>query len=283
MDALHQPNCSVDTAQMLLLGETALSSVLTELSYAISAVGLATGQANAQFLFLRARSLPQWAFLRREGCFIAALELARRQRDLELAGKILDQLTGKARGARTGRGYNLVMPDDVEIANRPVSPELLSQILEDEQEQKQFPIYNRYREPRYAGALGSSACDCPRCQASRSGHLDDSNPLDDEDLEDDHEFEADDEFDDEAELNDEFDSDGKPRFSSPQWRRIEGILNMLAPGAAKAARKAIQAGEDPKAVVDSIMRTVFPKPGSPAPSSTSKTAKLPPPGQGKLF
>ena len=284
MEALHQPNCSADTAQMLLLGETALDSFLTELSYAISAVGLASGQANARFLFLRARSLPQWAFLRREGCFTAALELARRERDMELAGKILDQLTGGKTGARARRGYNLGMPDDVEIADRPVSPELLSQILVDEQDQKQFPIYNRYREPRYAEALGTSACDCPRCQARRSGQLDDSDLLDEDDLDDEDAFDGEAEFDDEGEFDDEADSDGKRgRFSSPAWRRIERILNMLAPGAAKAAKKAIQAGEDPKVVVDRIMSKAFSKPISPAPTRIGKTAKLPPPGQGRLF
>jgi hypothetical protein len=58
---------------------------------------------------------------------------------------------------------------------------------------------------------------------------------------------------------------------------------MLAPGAAKAAKKAIQAGEDPKVVVDRIMSKAFSKPISPAPTRIGKTAKLPPPGQGRLF
>jgi hypothetical protein len=269
---------------MLLLGETALNSFLMELSYAISAVGLATGRTNARFLFLRARSLPQWAFLRREGCFTVELELARRERDTELAGKILDQLTGKTTGARARRGYNLAMPDDVEIANRPVSPELLSQILVDEQDLKQFPAFNRYREPHYAEALGASACDCPRCRARRFGQLDDSDPLDDDELDDEVEFEDEAEFEDEDEFEDEFDSKGKrPGFSSPSWKRVERILNLLSPGAAKVAKKAIQAGEDPKAVVDRIMSTAFPKPGLPEESKKDKTANLPPQEQGELF
>jgi hypothetical protein len=49
------------------------------------------------------------------------------------------------------------------------------------------------------------------------------------------------------------------------------------------AKKAIQAGEDPKAVVDRIMSTAFPKPGLPEESKKDKTANLPPPEQGELF
>jgi hypothetical protein len=92
--ALRLPECPADAAQLLLVGETALDSRSAELAYAVSTAGLANGGANAEFLFLRARTLSPLDSLRREGCLTASLELARRERNTELAGRILDQLNG---------------------------------------------------------------------------------------------------------------------------------------------------------------------------------------------
>jgi len=53
---------------MQVVGETGLDGCFGELAYAVPAAGLAKGGANAEFLFLQARSLPLWASFRREGC-----------------------------------------------------------------------------------------------------------------------------------------------------------------------------------------------------------------------
>ena len=157
MAALNQPNFTVDIPQLLVLGEAALRSQAERLAYALSAAGLLDGgAAEARFLFLRGRSLPGWAYGRREGCFAAALELARRERNTELAGKILDQLSGPA-GQISGFG----IMDDPNVASRPMPPELLNQILAEEQAEKQFPIAGFSRPPEYLSKLGPTTCDCP--------------------------------------------------------------------------------------------------------------------------
>src|SRR5208337_1381304 len=113
-----------------------------EVGYAVSTAGLVKGGANAEFLFLRARSLPLQASFRREGCITAALELARRERNTALAGRILDHLNGNKENDRKRWRLGSGMGDDPGIASRPVSPELLGKILEEEQTLEQFPGYN---------------------------------------------------------------------------------------------------------------------------------------------
>jgi hypothetical protein len=45
---------------------------------------------EARFLLLRARALPDWAGERRDECLAAAIQLAHRQHDTELAAKAVD-------------------------------------------------------------------------------------------------------------------------------------------------------------------------------------------------
>jgi hypothetical protein len=245
------PHCPLDAAQMLALGEAALDSGSAELAYAVSTAGLARGRANGQFLFLRARCLPPWAFLRHDGCCLAALELARQERDTDLAGKILDRLSGDQRG-------------------RPVPPELLSQILEEEQELKEIPVYQCYREPKYAAELESSPCDCPKCRARRGEPVDASAPWNDDEKDD---FE--DDFDDE----DDFDQPAPP--SANFMKRLEEVLGNLPPELAQQVKGAIAAGEDPVTAIHRVMGKVLPKPA--ASSQKEKAAKAPLPEQGSLF
>ncbi len=233
------PHCPLDAAQMLALGEAALDSGSTELAYAVSTAGLAGGTANARFLFLRGRCLPRWASLRQDGCCLAALELARRERDTELAGKILDRLNGGQRG-------------------RPVPPELLSQILEEEQELKEIPVYQRYREPKYAEELKSSA------QVANSDPWND----DEDDIEDD--------FDDEHDFD-----QPPPGFFKKFMKKFEEILGELPPQLAQQVTRDIAAGEDPITAMDRVMGTALRQPaGSP---QRGRAAKTPLPGQGSLF
>ncbi len=245
------PHCPLDAAQMLALGEAALDSGSAELAYAVSTAGLAGGRANARFLFLRARCLPRWAFLRQQGCYLAALELARRERDTDLAGKILDRLSGDQRG-------------------RSVPPELLSQILEEEQELKEIPVSQRYREPKYAAELESSPCDCPKCRAQRGEPVDTSAPWNDDE----------DDFEDDSDDEDEFYQPAPPFFENIM-KAIEEILGQLPPELAQQVTGAIAAGEDPIAAMDRVMGKALPKPA--ASSQKAKAVKAPLPGQGSLF
>ncbi len=229
-------------------------------------VGLVGNKAPARFLFLRARILPQWAFLRRDGCFLATLEMVRRDRDTELAGKILDRLSGRRPNKGGRRSYGIDADGDPEIVTRPVSPELLSAILEEEQELKQLPVYERYREPRYAAELETAACDCPKCRAKRGEPVDDSEVWDDNDGDE-----------------DDFDESGVPPSLTNLMKMLDQFLGKLPPELAEKVNKAIAAGEDPVTAVDRIMGNAFPKRGLPARPKKEKVAKAPPPEQGSLF
>ncbi len=170
IEALGQPGCPLDNGQMLILAESALDHSTTaasglRLAYAVSAAGLAGGGTDARFLFLRARSLPYGAKFRREACFAAALGLARRDRDAELAGRILDELNGRAQSA-FGRGGK------TRIASLELSPEALGEIVEEERQWKHRAGVPDNREPRYGSALEPPPCDCPACRAERGEILD---------------------------------------------------------------------------------------------------------------
>jgi len=241
--AQKQPHGLLDAAQMLALGEVALDSGLEPLAYAVSTAGLAAGTANARFLFLRARSLPKWASQRHDGCYLAALELARRERDTALAGKILDRL-GRA------------------LRERPVPPELLSQILEEELGFKEFPVAGR-SEPKYAAGLRSSS------QVHDIDPWDDDEEDDFEDVDDDHE-----DFDQPEAVTSKLFLSG-----------LAQILSQLPTNLANQVMSAVAAGEDP---LKAMTRILGPKPGpkvpNPAASSPKvKTAPAPHPDQGSLF
>lgn len=161
LGALQRPHGSVDVAQLLVLGEAALHDSVDDLAYAVSGAAWALGDANAQSLFLRARSFPVWVDVRREACLRASLELARSERDTELTGKILDDL---------GRWFG---PNTATI---PLPSELLTVILEEEMKLKKFPTARREDQPRYAEQLASldqGPCDCPECRSKRGKRVED--------------------------------------------------------------------------------------------------------------
>jgi hypothetical protein len=275
--ALRLPDCQADAAQLLLLGEAALDSSSAELAYAVSTTGLANGGASAEFLFLRARSLPPLDSFRREGCLTASLELARQKRNTELAGRILDRLNGKQEEGR--RWVNSGLGADPGIASRAVSPELLGKILEEEQALKKFPGYNLGPDPKYAEELGHAACDCPKCRARRG-----------EKVEEEEEFSDDeDDFDGESDFDE--DEDGfEDKFDAPSplkgLAKIMGeLLTSMPPEQAQVVvqqlKKAIDDGEDLLIAVERIMgKAMLPPKPSVRPK---KPSRVPPPEQGSLF
>jgi hypothetical protein len=273
--SLKLPGCVLDPAQMLVLGEAALDGYSVELAYAVSVAGLAKGEANAEFLFLRARSLPIQASLRREGCLTASLELARRERNTGLAGRILDHLNGKKQNERRRWRLGSEMGDDPGIASRPVSPELIGKILEEERALKQFPGYNIGQEPKYAEELGYSSCDCPKCRAKRGEPIDGGYEYMDDDEEGD--------FDD----DDEDELDGPPisfpNFAKNIMKIFEEFLGKLPPVLAQQVKEDIAAGVDPITAIERIKSKVLPKAGLPPTPKKEKAIKAPPPEQGSLF
>ena len=274
MAAMKPHNCPADTAQMLVVGEAALDGYSAELAFTVSVAGLAKGGANAESLFLRARSLPSLsASVRREGCLTASLELARRERNTALAGRILDLLNGNnsSPGKRWRPGSNF--GDDPEIASRAVSPELLAKILEEELSLKKFPGYGFNEAPKYSEDLNASLCDCPKCRARRG-----------ETGAGGYEFVDDGDEDDFEDEDDDFADPGGFALSE----LLKGLGKMMGLSAAKIKEleKARANGEDPKTAMDRILgeRSFEPRaPETPKSRKTEKSAKVPPPEQGSLF
>ena len=126
---------ALDTAEILVLGEAAIRSQASNLAFAISVAGMAHGGADARFLFLRARALPPSAFERRHDCLSAALELARRERNTDLAGKLLDELCGLSGNMFKSEDFS----DGVGPESYSLEPGFLNEILEYERGAKQFP------------------------------------------------------------------------------------------------------------------------------------------------
>jgi hypothetical protein len=263
--ALYLPNCPVDAAQMLVLGEAALLNNSPELAYAVSSVGLLQGKVNARFLFLRARVLPGWARLRLVGCMSAALELARRERNTVLIGKILDCLN------ETGKRGRLAYRYDPRIASKPISSEQLDRILEEERKLEQFPIYEASQIPKFALEDDPDFCDCPECRAQR-GEWVDPDELDD--------FDEDEDFDEDDDLGDE-DFDGP--MPPPEMMRgmLEQVLKMLSAKQKRQIQRLVDAGDDPLTAMDKVINGGLSMPDAAA--KKAKAAKPTPPQQGSLF
>jgi hypothetical protein len=255
--AVEQPDCPTDATQFLVLGESALRSGAMKLAYALSAVGLAQGVADARFLFLRGRALPPAQSQRREGCFLAALELARRDRNLELTGKILDCMRGK------DGFWGADFLGDSATVNGPVAPDLLSEILKEEREENEFPIPGRSRPPKYVSKLGPEDCDCPSCRAARGETTSDWGEEEDDDGDD---------------WNPTDFAGEPPGTLSEALDQFEEMLDMLSPRTSRKGKKAIGPGASPEIVAPGIFGSL--RPGG---KSKKPTKNLPSPEQGELF
>ncbi len=137
--ALRAPTHSLDAAQLLVIGEAALLGSTQKLAYAVSAAGMETRATDSRFLFLRARALPRWAFERSLQCMRAALELARRDREMDLAGRVLDQL----------QDHPAVRSGSDELGGFSIEPEQLQKILEEERANRSYPDPARSQTPAH--------------------------------------------------------------------------------------------------------------------------------------
>jgi hypothetical protein len=83
--------CTLDSATIRIIAQAALRNENLKLAYAAAGAGLSQGgAATARFLLLRARSLPAWEMTRRDDCITAAIELARRERDMDLIDEAIE-------------------------------------------------------------------------------------------------------------------------------------------------------------------------------------------------
>ncbi|PYT94993.1 MAG: hypothetical protein DMG38_28505 [Acidobacteria bacterium] len=137
LDELRERRLEMGTRQLCLLAEAALRAGRRELAFAACGAGLAKGgPTEARFLLLRGQALPEWEFSRRDECFIAAAELARRQRDMDLAEEAVEFLRTYSRQGSTF----LRWAAHREPRSFSMSSEEVQKILERERKASKLPV-----------------------------------------------------------------------------------------------------------------------------------------------
>lgn len=135
LDELRERRLEMGARQLCLLAEAALRAGCRELVFAASGAGLTKGGATeARFLLLRGQALPGWEFSRRDQCFVAAAELARRQRDMDLAEEAVELLRSCSIGAARRE------PDSFSMSSGEVQ-----ETLERERKASKFPVLSPER------------------------------------------------------------------------------------------------------------------------------------------
>jgi len=139
---------------LLALARACLLAGELPIAYAAAGTGLRHPQANpARFLLLRACSLPAGERSRRHACAVAAVQLARSQRDMELVAELIEVVR---------REIGSVLDADLRMDAPALSAEEVEQVVEYERHQRSYPTRRAIPEPE-------ARCSCPVCQASRRG------------------------------------------------------------------------------------------------------------------
>jgi hypothetical protein len=165
-------NQSLSVGQLRSLAQVGLSAGHFQLAYAVSVAGLERGgPTQASFLLLRALSLPPYFEERRTVCALAAMQLARQQRQMEVVEKAVEMLA------------------ESDLEDLPFTDEQAAAVLLKEKPARAFPTANR-PGPSYSDLAGPSSCNCPDCRRARGEAV---NPFEDPD-EGDDDFSLDDLF-----------------------------------------------------------------------------------------
>ena len=125
-----------DTAAIRTIAETALKNDNLKLAYAAAGAGLLKhGISAARFLLLRARSLPGWEIDRQDDCITAAIELARRERDMDLIDEAIEL---RRNGNGWPFGFSIFSP--IVGEEKPsMETEELNHVLQREKEARDYP------------------------------------------------------------------------------------------------------------------------------------------------
>jgi len=205
---------SLDVGQLRILAEAGLCAKQFELAYAASAAGLERGGATeASFLLLRALSLPKNGEGRWAVCAVAAAQLARQQRHMDLVEKAVELLA------------------DSPFDDLSLTPEQASTVVQKEKAERAFPSV-RHPGPDYSDFLGAAPCQCPDCRRAR-GEV--TGPFED--------FEEDDGENDGADLDAILDGMPPPPGMPPEIAKIL-IAEM---------KKAILRGEPLDSLLDRVL------------------------------
>ena len=156
---------ALNVGQLQTLAEAALSAEHFELAYAVSAAGLERGgPTEAAFLLLRAQSLPEDEKGRWAVCAVAAAQLARQQRHMEVIEKAVELIA------------------DSPFSDLTLTPEQASTVVQKEKAERAF-LTGRRPGPDYGDFLGAALCMCPKCRRARgeaAGPFEDSDEDDDD-------------------------------------------------------------------------------------------------------
>lgn len=120
-----------DPAALAALARAAIGSEDNSIAFLASGIGLRQGGAlEARFLLFRGQSFPRWFGRRRDECFSAAAELARRRRDMDLLAETVDL---RRHYAGWGGPFSGEAPDAA------MSAEDLAHVLRREADAAKFP------------------------------------------------------------------------------------------------------------------------------------------------
>ena len=149
---------SLTVGQLQTLAEAGLSAEHFALAYAVSAAGLERGgPTEGSFLLVRALSVPEYQEERRAVCAVAAAQLARQQRHMDVVEKAVEMVADSPF-------------DDLRFTS-----EQASAVVQKEKAERAFP--SAYRPgPDYRDFLEGTLCQCPKCRRARG---EDVNPFED--------------------------------------------------------------------------------------------------------
>jgi hypothetical protein len=212
---------SLQSGQLQTLAMACLSLRQLGLAYAASAAGLERGGTDeVRFLLLRARSLPEHLQERRAMCALAAAQLARHARQMD----IVEAAVG--------------LVSDTPFRELSFTPEQAATVLKKEKAERAFPTPSR-PGPDYREFLGRP-CPCPNCRRARGEAVAPFEDFEFDEGEDD--FDEDEDFD-ESDMDAAFAGMPLPPDMPPE------IAKMMFAEAAKA----LDRGES----LDSLLNRLF--------------------------
>jgi len=184
-DFIATKECTLDTVAIRIIAEAALRNEHFKLAYASAGAGLWRGGATtAGFLLIRARSLPAWEMTRRNDCITAAIELARRERDMDLIDEAIE-LRRNGEGSPIGFSiWNHILRE----GNFSMEAEELNDVLQREKETHEYPsskpenFLNRFDYDEDLEDSQCKNCDAEDCPDRETGYAPDNvDDFDDDD------------------------------------------------------------------------------------------------------
>lgn len=159
-------DCGLDEAGLLTMAGAALTADWREVAYYCSGHGLRhNGSAQARFMLLRGRSLPDSADARRQKCFSAALGLAKRVRDMDLVAEITEAVRADLAPWESWGPFG---PGVVDLNDSGVNREDFRRAIEDELRQSAYP--KESWSPFFGKGRRKESvreCQCPSCRRAR--------------------------------------------------------------------------------------------------------------------